>query len=556
MDGPEFRGVDDYSERWCERFLHRLERCPLAGLDHLNHTAAVCRRRLAEPLSSRSAQVSVSHCFHKGSRVLCGRPHRDRHGGTRARARSRQDLPRHGLAYGGHRPQVLRALRRGADPDDRAGLAGRRAPRARGHAGPVPRPEARESCRRICMTEEIRPMLTTKWAQYADWTRLLPEHLKGQARRIGRLLVLGFALRIVLLPLFGGEDAVTTAWISTTLMAKGQLILSNDPAPIFYLHALIFAIFRPIYPATIFNRFVSQTAFTPPEFFQISILREPGIGILLALLKLPYLLFDLSTAILLLWLIRNPQAAVRAFKIWLFNPVVLYLDKERGLYERAKEFLRVAVASVTPFALQFLIAVSQPVFYESANYALSGDHMNGFFGTAIYNRGKPGVPFVQGMLTFIGYSARLPNFSPIPDVIYLLPMSYLIFLVGWAFLHPKDADKLWNATVGVFLLIYYFSLFHPQWFLWVQPFLIALVAREGKRFAYLYAGVVTLFFVYIWWWDSLLTTFLLVPSVPAAASWPGPMTILNSAGLPTELILNLARSAFSALCLAILFLTL
>jgi len=462
------------------------------------------------------------------------------------------------------------------------------------------------------MTEEIRPMLTTKWAQYADWTRLLPEHLKGQARRIGRLLVLGFALRIVLLPLFGGEDAVTTAWISTTLMAKGQLILSNDPAPIFYLHALIFAIFRPIYPATIFNRFVSQTAFTPPEFFQISILREPGIGILLALLKLPYLLFDLSTAILLLWLIRNPQAAVRAFKIWLFNPVVLYvtyvfgqfdivavffivlafyyqqqarrnatllalslailvkafaimimpfflvlyLDKERGLYERAKEFLRVAVASVTPFALQFLIAVSQPVFYESANYALSGDHMNGFFGTAIYNRGKPGVPFVQGILTFIGYSARLPNFSPIPDVIYLLPMSYLIFLVGWAFLHPKDADKLWNATVGVFLLIYSFSLFHPQWFLWVQPFLIALVAREGKRFAYLYAGVVTLFFVYIWWWDSLLTTFLLVPSVPAAASWPGPMTILNSAGLPTELILNLARSAFSALCLAILFLTL
>jgi hypothetical protein len=436
--------------------------------------------------------------------------------------------------------------------------------------------------------------------------------MKPLAPRIGKILLLGFALRIVLLPLFGGEDAVTTAWISTVLMAKGQLVLSNDPAPIFYLHALIFNLFRPIYPTEIFNRFVSPVGFTPPEFLQISILREPGIGVLLAVLKLPYLLFDFATAMLLLWLIRNPQTAVRAFTIWLFNPVVLYvtyvfgqfdivavffvvlafyyeqqarrnatllalsvaiffktfaivavpfflflyLEKESGLYERAKEFFRATVASVAPFALQFLLAAPQGAFYESANYALSGDHLNGFFGTAIYNRGKPGVPLVQGILTFINYSARLPTFPPFPDVIYLLPMAYLILLLGWLFLKGKNTDKLWNAMVVVFLLVYALSLFHPQWFLWVQPFLIALVAREGKRFSSLYAGVVVLFFVYIWWWDALLTTFLIIPSVPAAANWPGPMTFMNNIGLPAELVINLARSAFSAICLTMSFLIL
>jgi hypothetical protein len=436
--------------------------------------------------------------------------------------------------------------------------------------------------------------------------------MKPLAPRIGKILLLGFVLRIVFLPLFGGEDAVTTAWISTMLMAKGQLVLSNDPAPIFYLHALIFSVFRPIYPTGIFNRFVSPVGFTPPEFLQISILREPGIGVLLALLKLPYLLFDLMTAILLLWLIRNPQTAVRAFKIWLFNPVVLYvtyvfgqfdivavffmvlafyyqqqsrrnatllalaiaiffktfaivavpfflflfLEKKTGLYERAREFFKTTVASVTPFALQFLLAVPQRAFYESANYALSGDHLNGFFGNSIFNRGKPGLPLAQGILTFIGYSARLPTFSPLPDVIYLLPMAYLILLLGWLFLKGKSTEKLWNAIVVVFLLVYAFSLFHPQWFLWVQPFLIALVAREGKRFSYLYAGVVALFFVYIWWWDALLTAFLIIPSVPAAAGWPGPMTLINNLGLPAELVINLGRSALSALCLMMSFLIL
>ena len=171
------------------------------------------------------------------------------------------------------------------------------------------------------------------WARYTDWTRFLPETVKDQSRRIGKLLLLGFALRVVLLPIFGSTDATTTAWIGTVLMARGQLILSNDPPPIFYLHALIFEVFRPIYPAAIFNRFVSPVAFTPGVLFPRSILSEPGIGILLTLVKLPYLAFDLASAVLLLWLVREPKPAVRALKMWLFNPIVLYVTYFFGQFD-------------------------------------------------------------------------------------------------------------------------------------------------------------------------------------------------------------------------------
>ncbi|PYX57504.1 MAG: hypothetical protein DMG76_11500 [Acidobacteria bacterium] len=444
------------------------------------------------------------------------------------------------------------------------------------------------------------------WARYTDWTRFLPETVKDQSRRIGKLLLLGFALRVVLLPIFGSTDATTTAWIGTVLMAKGQLILSNDPPPIFYLHALIFEVFRPIYPAAIFNRFVSPVAFTPGVLFPRSILSEPGIGILLTLVKLPYLAFDLASAVLLLWLVREPKPAVRALKMWLFNPIVLYvtyffgqfdivavffvilafyfnqhgrrhgallslsaailfkdfaivlvpfflvlyLEQKRGLFVRSKEFLKVALATTVPLAAQFLLAVLQTPFYESANYALTGDLMNGFFGHTLYNRGVPGVPLIQGFLTFIGYSVKLTSFSPIPDVIYLFPLAYLMLFVAWILLRRKDAGKLWNATTILFLLIYAFNLFHPQWFLWAQPFFIVLVARQGKPVSALYSGIVAFFFAYILYFDAIAYTFPLTPLIPAAEFWPGPASVMRSVGLPSDLIVNLARTAFSGLCLA------
>ena len=62
-----------------------------------------------------------------------------------------------------------------------------------------------------------------------------------------------------------------------------------------------------------------------------------------------------------------------------------------------------------------------------------------------------------------------------------------------------------------------------------------------------------LYFVYTWQWDSGLTTNLLTPLTSQALFWPGPLTLMNSAGLPGTQIVGVFRTIFSALCIFIAF---
>jgi hypothetical protein len=65
-----------------------------------------------------------------------------------------------------------------------------------------------------------------------------------------------------------------------------------------------------------------------------------------------------------------------------------------------------------------------------------------------------------------------------------------------------------------------------------------------------------LFFIYIFYWDAALTTNLLIPVLPQAWLWPGPLSILNGIGLPGIQILNIFRSFLSAICIFVSFIVL
>jgi hypothetical protein len=113
--------------------------------------------------------------------------------------------------------------------------------------------------------------------------------------------------------------------------------------------------------------------------------------------------------------------------------------------------------------------------------------------------------------------------------------------------------EMWTATTLMFLGIYAFSLFHAQWFLWVQPFLIVFVVLDKKRLLLPYVLLMVTFFLYTLYWDTALTTLPLIPAIPAAAQWPGPLALMTQAGLPATLLVNVARSIFSGLALFFAF---
>ncbi len=441
-------------------------------------------------------------------------------------------------------------------------------------------------------------------------TRLIPPHLLDRATGVWRTLLVAFFLRVLLMPLFASPDAMVTAWVSTVLLSRGQLILSNDPPPIFYVHAAVFGLFRPLIPGNITDFFLNSPSFTPPSLFPYLALRQPGIAVEITLLKLPYLAFDLGVAILLLWVVKDPGRAMTAMKLWAFNPVaiftsyfmgqfdvvpvffvllgfyyyrmerptastlalalailfkifaifiapvflILYWHRGKDLRTRVRTAALVSLFTVLALGSLFLISALQPVYYDPANMAVSGDYRNGFFGTTLYNRGVPSQPLAQGILTFLGFSARLATTPGSTDAILLLPLAYLVLLLGLVYLRRGSFPHLWSATTVLFLLLYGLSSFHPQWFLWGQPFLLVMAALDRRRRIPLYSLLVGLFFVYLLNWDNGLTTVPLIPVIPGAANWVGPLELINQAGYPAITIVNLGRSLFSGLCLFLAYL--
>ena len=443
-------------------------------------------------------------------------------------------------------------------------------------------------------------------------SNIIPKQLHSRTGSILRWLAIGIAIRFILMPILAGPDYMTTLWISSTLMKNGQLIFSNDPPMIFFLLSSFYKITLPLYPSGFIDFLTSGISFTPSNF-QIYALLQPGINTVLFLSKIPFLLFDVLSAFFILHLFSDGKKALAAFKIWLINPIVIMVSYVYGQFDiflvffiimalyflKTKRFgwamLAIGIGGIfkivslgllplvaigywkdrkgeTPItkflkmgkiiAIGLLPLLSIPIiffgvsqYYESVNFAQpTGSWFNGFYGTIFYTRGIPAPPFYSGLLTFlIDFSISLRTQSVIPDAVYFIPLVYTLVLLGAIYEKTLPYEKTYKYFT-VFLLAYYaFSLFHVQWFLWVQPFLIMLVLENKKAYGKLFSLLIPLFFIYTFQWDADLTSRLLTPIIPQALYWPGPITLMNNINLPAYPIVGFFRTIFSAICVFMIF---
>ena len=131
-------------------------------------------------------------------------------------------------------------------------------------------------------------------------------------------------------------------------------------------------------------------------------------------------------------------------------------------------------------------------------------------------------------------------------------ISVFVFLY---FLILFVADKLKNKqdsffSAGLLLLLSFYatSHYHPQWFLWVTPFLIWLFLKKK------YLPVLVFcfgFFIHLIFFESSLHFGLLSPVIPIARET---FEVKKISFFDAILIKNLTRSLFAA-CFAYLFLT-
>lgn len=445
----------------------------------------------------------------------------------------------------------------------------------------------------------------------ALWMRVLAPCLKPRARQVWLWIGVGFALRVILLPLFASVDLLSTAYVTAVLVDQHQLILSNEPPPFFYVEGGLYWLFHPLISSQLDTLFTASTAYTPAQTLETLAAQTGSINLVVAILKLPFLLADLTVAFVLPRFFANSRQGFAALLIWWFNPVSLYVSYMIGQYDViAAAFLILAfyflrsnreawfVAAlglatffelfailVVPFVLIYrinrsptlvgkakkagavllapalaivgllLILHFQPPRYEPANLALTGYSLDGNFGNLVYNRGLTTAPILAGLWTYLGFSAQFSILSGLSDVILLVVFAYGVLLLLLDRTPHVTWDHLFAVSLASFLVFFALSGFLVQWVVWVLPFLTLMLAKDFRKLILPYLIFIGGFFMYAWYFRAVLWGNLLQISFPGV-SGADPIASMDSAGLPGVLVVNVGRSLFSAACLWFAYLAL
>lgn len=215
-----------------------------------------------------------------------------------------------------------------------------------------------------------------------------------------------------------------------------------------------------------------------------------NIGFILFWFKLPYLFIDLATAFLFTGLFDKERNKKLAFLLWMFNPVTLYATFMMGQFD------------IIPVALTIL----STYFYKKEKYEFASLSLG--FGAAykmypilllpaivllskskLIDRVKLFiiglVPFAISIAPFLGSPAfrQMVLFSPKSSKMLfmswkltaaegLYPFILILIFIYWLVYFTKVKLNVNTIFLTILLLIFSVSHYHPQWFLWVSPFLI------------------------------------------------------------------------------------
>jgi hypothetical protein len=427
--------------------------------------------------------------------------------------------------------------------------------------------------------------------------------LKIQIPSRTKWILIGLMIRIAVMPLFAHMDLLSIGSWGLLLKEKHELPPASEDGPlIYYIFAGIYTLFGAFFPETTpIQHIYSNTAYTPTFAAGPFILAEPGINIFIFVSKIPYLVVDLLMAYLLPLFASDPERATLLSKLWLLNPVSIYISYVVGQYDIIPTFIFMLAlwyfkksmiipsilllglgGAIKFFPLLFVIPLAliylktrkfsiqiagtvglvllsivpliilttvllkiTPVYYLAANAAAPGPVFTGFYGNTLYFQGSNIHPIISGLLQFTTDFSFFLSTVPFNQTIYLFFFIYILLLVYVISSKHWPFAKVWKIILLFFLAYYSLTFFLPQWYLWFQPLLV-LLATENPDFMKFYVGSTVLFFPTILYFDTGLTTYLVGPIFLSAVTWPGPIEVLNSLNLPATEILNIFRTFLSA----------
>jgi len=263
----------------------------------------------------------------------------------------------------------------------------------------------------------------------------------------------------------------------------------------------------------------------------------PNMIFFMLVLKIPYLIFDLSTGLILYKIYRSQKILY----FWLFNPISIYLIYILGNFDIIPTFL-------TLLAFYFIKTNKQFWSYLTIGFAIALKMYPIMFLPFLFFYDKKNIlknikysifsliPLIISVLPFVKQKSFYDSFfgSGLTQKILeyringlpIFPVFFLLILIIYYF--SKSKYKFEIAILQIFLIFIGLVNFHPQWIMWFFPFIITFFVNSKTKDKLFFAIFFILIFTYILLFnDNYLTWGHLIPIDPNFISITSPYQLIK-----------------------------
>lgn len=320
-----------------------------------------------------------------------------------------------------------------------------------------------------------------------------------------------------------------------------------------------------------FQKFFS---FIVPEKFFLDLMNgvsiyQPGLSWYLILFKLPYMFVDIAMAFVLASLFDHEKQKRQAFLLWLFNPITFYATMSMGVFDIIPAFFTVlslvfakkgklgwsaAMLSIGiaykqyPIFLLPFVVLSAKSFWQRVKVTLCGV-----------------VPYLLTIAPYLSSSAfKAMVFGPKSQKMFFMEFMvsgaegvypYLlgfVILVLFAYRNKNLIQKLWKYYLGYFLILFMVTHYHPQWFLWMAPFLVIELVANKMRNIWLIITLFACYFFIVLTFDNSLNVGLFAVINQNLNKFPG-IDKLISAKTDLFFLKSSVRSLFAGVGIFLIY---
>lgn len=286
--------------------------------------------------------------------------------------------------------------------------------------------------------------------------------------------------------------------------------------------------------------------------------------------KLPYLIFDILIALLFLKFFSTTKMGKLAVALWMFNPVNLYASYMMGQFDIIPTFFTIwSLYLITKKRLMFAalalgggIAFKlYPIFLLLPLLVLGKNWLERFKLLILAI-----APYILSILPYLSSSSFRSTalfasqnskslYANIAvsggETLLLFPLSLVFFyIIIWQ--KKEEPENLLGLFLIPLLLFYIFTHFHPQWFIWVTPFLIINLVKEKFKNLTPVLIVLVSYIGSLFFFDSSLTIGLFVPLFPVLENIGSIWDILH-VSLDINLSRSILQTIFAAGCLYLVY---